>query len=107
MSVTLTTAQFVEGFLTPVDSEGQAALVEPGSVMFLSSDETIFSVEKNPDNELAFKITANAAGVAQLDFSADADLGDGVKTISGFAAIEVIPSEAVGFGIVFGEPQNS
>lgn len=106
MALTLTTTQFVEGTLQPVDAKGNPAPVEAGSVLFTSSDESIFTVEKGEENELQLTITAVGIGTAQLNYSADADLGEGVTTISGFTAIEVVAAEAVGFGISFGEPQE-
>lgn len=95
---------------SPVDAKGNEAPIEAGSLKITSSDPEIFAVEKDenqPDNEFAFKIVAKKAGVAQLNYEADADLGEGVKTISGFTGVEVLPGEAVGFGVpVFGEPEE-
>ncbi len=109
--VSIKYTQLLRGVLgSPVDSKGNETTVEAGSVKFSSSDEEIFTVEKDdkdPDNEVAFKIVGKKPGVAQLNFEADADLGDGVKTISGFTGVEVLPGEAVGFGQpVFGTPEE-
>lgn len=105
MAVTMTSTQFVDGVLQPVDSKGRPAKVEAGSVKFESSNPEIFSVEQNPENELEVRITALSEGVAELRFSADADLDDGeVVLIEGFAAVEILP--AMGFGISFGTPQE-
>jgi hypothetical protein len=107
MAITLTSTQFVDGVLQPVDSKGRPAKVEAGSVKFESSNPEIFSVEQNPENELEVRITALSEGVAELRFSADADLDDGeVVLIEGFAAVEVLPAMAIGFGISFGTPQE-
>lgn len=102
----LKTTQFVSGELQPVDRLGNAAKVEAGTAKFTSSNEEVFVVERDPNLELVFKIVPKGPGVAQLDYSADADLGEGVKLISGFTGIEVIPAEATGFGIKFGEPEE-
>lgn len=107
MAVSFYPGQSVEGTLQPLDRKGNPANVEAGSVRFTSSDESIFTVESDPTNELKVKLVAVAPGVAQLNYSADADLdlGEGeVRTIEGFAAVEVLPEEAVGFGIQFSEP---
>lgn len=106
MALTLTTTQFAEATLEPQDRRGRPAPVEAGSVSFTSSDESVFTVEEDPTNELKVKITAVGEGVAQLDYTADADLGEGVVSISGFAAIEVLPASAVGFGVSFGAAQE-
>ena len=106
MAVSLTTTQFVEGQVTPTDRKGNPASVEAGTVSYTSSDESIATVEEDPNDETKFKIVAKGIGVAQVDFSADADLGEGVKTIAGFVAVEVLPAEAVGFGVTLGTPQE-
>lgn len=105
MALTMTTTQEVTGQLKPVDKKGNPAPVDAGSVTVTSSDEDVFVVEQDPSDETKFKLKAVGAGVAQLDFSADADLDDeGVKTITGFAAVEILPAQAVGFGIEFSAP---
>ena len=96
----------VSGELEAVDRLGNPAPVEAGSVNFSSSDEGVFRIERL-DNEKQVKVVAVGAGVAQLNYSADADLGDGVVTIEGFTGVEVLPAQAVGFsGLSFGEPQE-
>lgn len=106
MAISLTSTQFVEGVLQPVDRKGRPAKVQPGSVDYSSSDENVFTVTEDPNDETKLIITAVSEGTGQLDYSADADLGDGVVTISGFTAVEVLPASAVGFGITFGTPQE-
>lgn len=106
MALSLTSTQFATGTLQPVDSKGRPASVEPGSVVFTSSDPSVFIVEQDPLNELAIIVTAIGEGTAQLDYSADADLGAGIVSISGFTAIEVLPALAVGFGLTFSTPQE-
>ena len=103
---TLTVAQFVGAELVAVDRKGNPASVEAGTVVITSSDEAVFTIERDPDNEMKFKIVSSGVGVAQLDYVADADLGDGVRTIAGFTAVEVQLEQAVGFGITLGEPQD-
>ena len=106
--VSLRSTQYVEsGELQAVDRLGNPAEVEAGSVNFSSSDEGVFRAEQDPDNEKLVKVVAVGPGVAQLDYSADADLGEGVVTITGFTGVEVTPAQAVGFsGLSFGEPQE-
>lgn len=106
MALSLTSTQFATGTLQPVDSKGRPASVEPGSVVFTSSDPSVFIVEQDPLNGLAIIVTAIGEGTAQLDYSADADLGAGIVSISGFTAIEVLPALAVGFGLTFSTPQE-
>ena len=100
-------SQKVSVEINPVDSNGNPAPVEPGSVTVESSDLSICTVEKDPDNENKFDILGSndgSAGVAQIDISADADLGEGVTTITGFIGVEITPKQAVGLGLTIGEP---
>jgi len=106
MSVTLSEVQFVEGQVTPVNRLGGPAKVEAGSVEYSSSDPLVATVEEDPNDETKFKVVAHSPGISQVDISADADLGDGVVTISGFVAVEVLPENATGFGVTFGAPQD-
>lgn len=93
-------------FGAPVDAKGNAAQVEDGSVSLSSDNTDIATVEPDPDNAYGGIATLTGkAGVAKLNISADADLGEGVKSITGFTALEVQAGEAVGFGeATFGEP---
>lgn len=86
-----------------IDRLGNPAPLEAGSVVFESSDPTVFTVSQNSDDQTKGTVKAVGVGVAQLNFSADADLGEGVVTISGFSAVEITPAQAVGFGFVPGE----
>lgn len=104
MAVTLSTIEEVTGQVTPKNKKGGDATVEAGSVTYFSSTEEVATVEEDPNDETKFKIVAHAAGVAQVDISADADLGDGVRTVTGFVAVEVLPAEATGFGVTLGTP---
>lgn len=91
-------ARFVIG--SPKDVKGDDATVESGTLKAETSNEAVFTVEKDekdPDNAAAFKVVAKRAGVGILTLSADADLGEGVKSISKEIAVEVTGSEAVGF----------
>ncbi len=98
--------QFVEGTLVVKDAKGDNAEIEAGSVNATSSDENVFTVEKDPENEKKIKVVGQRAGAAILTISADADLGEGVKTIETQVAINVLSSEATGFSVEFGEAQE-
>jgi hypothetical protein len=107
MAVSLTSTQFVEGTLQPVDSKGRPAQVDENTVEYTSSNPDVFIVEEDPTDQLKIRITAVGEGVAELRYSADADLDDGeTVTIEGFTAVEVLPAMAIGFGIQFGTPQE-
>lgn len=95
---------------SPVNAEGGPANVQDGSTVLKSSDETIFTIEQddqNPTDPDALIIVPHAVGKADLTETADADLGDGVETISQTATISVLAEGAVGFsGFAFGVPRK-
>ena len=94
----------------PVDAKGNPAAVE--SLTFVSSDtatatfvpgvlDSSGNVIPDPANDGFIRgvIVAKAAGVCQVNITADADLGDGVKTIDGEKVdVQVTGGQAVGFG---------
>lgn len=108
LMIGLKVAQKVKVTLQPQDRKGNPATVEPGSVAFESSDLDVCTVIQSPDNELEATVFSSLdnPGTAQLDFSADADLGEGVVRIAGFSAVEVLPLQAVGFGLTVGDPED-
>lgn len=106
MAVIITDTQFIEGQVQPVNKKGQPSQVEQGSVEYSSSNEAVFTVTEDADDETKFVVTAVGAGTGQLNYSADADLGEGVVTITGFTDIEITPAQATGFNVTFGEPQE-
>lgn len=80
---TLNTAEKFVGSVEFFLADGVTpATVQPGSIVWASSDETVIRVEAGPDG-LAFEAPAVAPGIARLTVTADADLGDGVVTITG------------------------
>ncbi len=92
-------ARFVVG--APKDIKGDDAPIQPDSLKVSSSNNEVFTVEpdeKDPDNPMAWKVVAGRKGAAVLTIEADADLGEGVKTIAAEVAVEVTSSEAVTFG---------
>lgn len=98
--------QFVQGTLEAKDAKGDAAQIEAGSVKVSSDDEGVATLEQDPDDEKKIKVVGQRAGATVVRISADADLGEGVKTIETQVAVEIEAGEATGFGISFGDPQD-
>lgn len=93
----------------PVTSAGAPATIQPGSAVWASSDPSVATVEQDPSNELSavVKAVAGAKGATQIKITADADLGEGVRSIEASGAIEVVVPEAAGFApLTFGAPQE-
>jgi hypothetical protein len=102
--VSIKDTQKVSGQLKPKDSKGNATTVQAGSVNYDSTDANVCTVVKDPDDETKFTVTAGAPGVAQVNFTADADLGEGVVQVSGSLAVEVTAGQATTLGVELGEP---
>lgn len=100
----ITNTQNIGVSISPIDKKGAIAPVQDGSVAWASSDETVATVVVDPTNPLAATVTAVGVGVVQITVTADADLSEGVTTITGSGALEVVAGEAVGFQINFGTP---
>lgn len=94
-----TQTPFTVEFGKPVDAKGNETSVQDGSVAWNSSDETVATVSADADNPLKATVTPTGkTGTATIEISVDADLGEGVTTITGSADITVIAGNAVGFG---------
>lgn len=98
----LTETQQVTGTVQPVTRKGSPAQVQTGTSVFNTSDAAVVELVPDPSNELSVTVKAKAPGAAQVQWSADADMGDGVVTITAVADITVVPGQAVGGTIAFG-----
>jgi hypothetical protein len=97
------TQQATAEFGQPVDKKGFPASIQDGSAAFSASDDSV-TVTQDSGNPLKCLVVANhpsdPAGAAIVTLTADADLGDGVKPITGSFAVLVTSGEATGFGPV-------
>lgn len=111
MAIIFKPNQFARVQIQPVDRKGNPAKVQPGSIDYSSPDPS-FTVEEDPNDETILKITSAPDAITEsksvdIAVSADADLGDGVKTINGIITSVLEPEGAAGFGInVLEEPQD-
>lgn len=94
----------------PINSDGEEAPIQEGSLKVGSSDDTIFTIEQDdqePDNPDALMVVPHAEGSAVLYAEADADLGDGVETIRLEVTGIIVSGAATGFApIAFGTPRK-
>jgi len=100
----LTETQQVSGTVTPVTAKGSPAEVQAS--VFSSSDTSVLEVIQDTVDPLKFVAKAVAPGAAQVQWNADADLGDGVVPISAVGDITVVAGMAVGGTITFGTPEE-
>ncbi len=102
MAGRITTEQRVSIEVFPKTAAGNPAVID-GPVTFASADETIATVTTTGDNSAY--VVAAGLGATQILASFDADLGEGVRTLTFTGAIEVVGAEAEGAEIVFGTPE--
>jgi hypothetical protein len=97
----LTDEQKVEAFLRPKTAAGNPAKVD-GVPVWSSTDTAILTVAAATDGLSAIVTTVGQLGTAQVNVTADADLGDGVRSIAATQDFEVKAAEAVSVGIEVG-----
>lgn len=105
MSLILTDVQKVELSISPTSAAGNPAPLD-GAPVWSSSDESVLVVTASEDGLSAVAVTTGKLGRAQVNVSADADLGEGVKTITGVLDVEVRVSEAVSLAVSAGSPTD-
>lgn len=81
---------------------GNPAQIE-GDPTWASSNESVIQLR---DDNGVFKAFAVGLGQAQVSVTGDADLGEGVKNVTGTLDIEVRPGEAVSASIDAGAPEE-
>lgn len=86
-----------------VDNHGNPAKVD-GPTEWVSSDEDIATVEVAAGNPLIANLYSKGPiGPVQIQATADADLGEGVKTITATCDVSVIAGQASGGEIKFSQ----
>lgn len=100
----LTDVQKVSVKLKPVTAAGNPAPVD-GKVEWSVSDDSVLSLQVADDGFSAVVVTTGKLGVCQVVAKADADMGEGVKEISGVLDVEVKASEAVSLSVDAGVPE--
>lgn len=100
---TVTNEQKVNAHLNPQTSTGKPAPVEDGSVKWevQSGDST---VEPAEDGKSAFLVSSDTPGDTVYLVSADADLGEGVETISDLITLHVEGAKAASLGLTLDKP---
>lgn len=98
----ITIDQKVSASVKFVDRAGNPAKVD-GAPSWSSSDDNVASVSVAEDGVAT--VIAKNVGQTQISVTADADRGEGVRTITRSALVEVVSGEAVDEVIEFGEPE--
>lgn len=99
--IALTSEQKVKVTLTPTTATGKPSSLD-GAATFevVSGDATVENID-----ELSAYIISGAAGVSVVSVSADADLGEGVVTITDSITVTVSDPLAANLGLTIGEPE--
>lgn len=103
MAWTITDSQFITLAVSGTTKKGNPAQFD-GAPTWTSSDETILAI-----SEVEGVTRASAVGPlgnAQVTVAADADLGEGTRTIGGVLDVTVAAGEAVMLTITPGVPQE-
>lgn len=88
------------------DKFGNAAQVD-GAPQWAVTDATLGAMEVSEDGMSATFKPAGLVGTLKIQVSADADLGEGVKSILGELDVEILAGEAVSVEIAAGEPSDA
>lgn len=106
MSLVLLDSQKVALSVQPIDAAGNPAKIDGVPAWsVVGANPEILALEVAGDGLSCEVLTAGQLGTAQVMVSADADLGEGVKTISGVLDIEVQGGEAVSLNVSAGLPE--
>lgn len=104
MAYLLRNDQMLPVSIQPVDAWGNPAKID-GIPAWSVSDVGLANVASAGDGLSAVVTTVGPLGVVQVQVSADADLGAGVRTITGTLDIQIESGEAVSLSIVPGTPE--
>lgn len=100
----LTDSQQVPLTVGFTDKANNPAQVQDGSIVWSSSDETVLTVSAAADGLSATAVATGKLGTAQVNVTADADLGAGTTSISNVLDVTVQAGAAVQANISPGTP---
>jgi len=103
----ITGQQKVRLTIDPRTATGDPATID-GVPTWLSSNPSVITMEPDPNDVNAqYAVAVGVEGTSIVTVECDADLGSGIRTVSGELEIEVSndASEASSVGIVPGTPQ--
>ena len=102
MAITITASQFVTATVSAVDARGNPATLD-GPPTWVSSDPALLEVTTSPEGTARIA-AVGPLGNAQVTVSADADLGEGTRTIGGLLDVSIVAGEAVALTIAASIP---
>lgn len=84
--------------IAPVDQFGNPALVD-GEPTWTLSDPALGTLAPDPGGLSALFVPSGMTGPAQVQVSADADLGSGIVTIGGSADLDLVAGQAASLSV--------
>lgn len=104
VEITLTNEQKVRATLTPKTASGNPAPIDgKPDISVISGEATINNIS---EDGMSFDIVSpDLPGDSQVLIEADADLGDGIETISDVIKVAVVGARAANLGLSLGTPE--
>lgn len=102
--VTITNAQKIKATLAPVTQSGKPAKLDGKPTWSVVDGDGTVSV--SDDGLSADLVSGDNPGVTNYLVEADADLGEGVETISSAIVLTVVGEKASSLGITLGQPED-
>ena len=106
MALILTDLQQVTLSVSAQDALGNAAKVDGKPVWAVNDPNQVIVLTVSDDGSSATAVTTGKVGTAQIQVTADADLGSGVTQLTAVQDVEVVASAAVTLGIAHAEPSD-
>lgn len=106
MLVTLKDSEKVNASIVITDAKGNPARID-GKPVWAAGEEALLTVQPADDGMSASIAAVGPLGISQVTVTADADLGDGEKTLTGILDIEVVGGEATNVGFATGVPEEA
>lgn len=106
VEVSITNEQKIKASLTPTTGGGKPAQLDPNNPPKWSVISGESTVVPAPDGLSADLVSSDTPGDTVFLVEADADLGDGVETISDTIKLTVLGAKAQNLGLTLGTPEN-
>lgn len=100
----LTDEQKATATIRPKTAAGNPATID-GTPAWSVSNPDVLDLVVSEDGMTATITAKGPLGTSQVSVTADADLGDGVRALTGTDDVEVVAAEAATIGIEFGTPE--
>lgn len=105
VQITITNEQRISAALAPVTAAGRPAQLDPSNPPTWTVISGESTVTASSDGMAATIVSSDNPGDTQIMVEADADLGEGVETLSDIITVTVIGARAQNLGISLGNPE--